>query len=124
MRPRRLARFLESDVGLRLRAAEVVRREWPFNVMLRVSEALTAGEAGPYGGEELLVQGTIDCCFVEKGEWVLLDYKTDRADDTDALRDRYAAQLRVYALALERITGLRVKQRLLCLLGSGETLEV
>ena len=124
VRPRRLARFLESDVGLRLRAAEVVRREWPFNVMLRVSEALTAGEAGPYGGEELLVQGTIDCCFVEKGEWVLLDYKTDRADDADALRDRYAAQLRVYALALERITGLRVKQRLLCLLGSGETLEV
>ena len=124
VQPGMLARFLESETGLRLRRAETVRREWPFNVMLRVSEALTPGEAGRFGGGEILVQGTIDCCFIEGGEWVLLDYKTDRTDDPDALRAHYEKQLHVYALALERITGLRVKQRLLCLLGSGGILEV
>jgi len=124
VQPWRLSRFLESDVGLRLRAATEVRREWPFNVMLRVDEALTPGEAGRYGGEELLVQGTIDCCFVEDGQWVLLDYKTDRTDDMDALRAHYEKQLNVYALALERVTGMPVKQRLLCLLESGGTLAV
>ena len=36
----------------------------------------------------------------------------------------YEKQLAVYALALERITGMKVKQRLLCLLESGGTLEV
>ena len=122
--PRRLARFLESDVGLRLRAASTVRREWPFNVTLGVGEALTPQEAGRYGDGELLVQGTIDCCFVEGGAWVLLDYKTDRTDDMDALRAHYEKQLNVYALALERITGLPVKQRLLCLLESGGVVEV
>ena len=124
VRPERLARFLEGEVGLRLRAAETVRREWPFNVRLDAREALTPEEAGRFGGGELLVQGSIDCCFVEDGQWVLLDYKTDRTDDMDALRAHYQKQLSVYALALEKITGMPVKQRLLCLLGSGGTLEV
>lgn len=124
VRPRRLCRFLESDVGLRLRAAKQVHREWPFNVRLAIDEALSPAEAERFGGGELLVQGTIDCCFVEDGAWVLMDYKTDRADDMDALRAHYGRQLALYALALERITGLPVKQRLLCLLGSGETVEV
>ncbi len=120
----RLARFLESGTGLRLRRATEVRREWPFNAMLQASEVLTEEEAGRFGGAELLVQGTIDCCFVEDGQWVLLDYKTDRTDDMDAIRAHYEKQLKVYALALETITGMRVKQRLLCLLESGETVEV
>ena len=122
--PARLARFLESGMGLRLRAARQIRREWPFNVKLPVKDALTEEEAGRFGGEELLVQGTIDCCFVEDGQWVLLDYKTDRTDDMDALRAHYTKQLHVYALALEQITGMKVKQRTLCLLRTGETLEV
>ena len=122
--PWRLSRFLEGDVGLRLRAAKMVRREWPFNVMLPIDEALTDEEAGRYGHGELLVQGTIDCCFIEGDEWVLLDYKTDRTDDMALLRSHYEKQLKVYALALERITGMRVKQRLLCLLESGGTLEL
>ncbi len=122
--PSKLARFLDSDMGLRLRNARVVRREWPFNVTLPAADALTAEEAVRFGGGDLLVQGTIDCCFIEDGQWVLLDYKTDRTDDMDALRAHYEKQLGVYALALERVTGLPVKQRALCLLSGGGTLEV
>ena len=120
----RLCRFLESEWGLKLRAAKLVRREWSFNVMLRADEALTEGEARGFDREELLVQGTIDCCFEENGAWVLLDYKTDRADDMDALRRHYAAQLRLYALALERITGMPVARKGLALLSTGEILEI
>ena len=119
-----LANFLESDVGLRLRRAETVRREWPFNALLRAGDALTEEEAGRFAGEDILVQGTVDCCFIEDGAWVLLDYKTDRTDDMDLLRAHYQRQLGIYALALERITGRRVSQRLLCLTASGGTLEV
>ncbi len=122
--PAKLARFLESDMGLRLRAAKEVRREWPFNVTLPARDALTEEEAARFGGGDLLVQGTIDCCFIEDGQWVLLDYKTDRTDDMDALRRHYEKQLKVYALALERVTGIPVKQRALCLLSGGGMLEV
>ena len=38
--------------------------------------------------------------------------------------ERSRAQLGLYALALERITGIPVKQRALCLIGQGKTLEV
>ena len=53
-------------------------------------------------------------------EWVLLDYKVSRELDSEALTDRYFSQLKMYALALERITGMPVKEIRLCLLLSGE----
>ena len=118
-----LARFLSGEAGQRLLRAGEVHREWSFNVTLRADEALSAQEAGRFGGEELLVQGTVDCCFIEDGQWVLMDYKTDRGD-AQTLRERYRPQLSVYALALERITGIPVREKLLCLLGQAQTVEV
>ena len=122
--PGKIARFLESETGKRLLRAPEVQREWPFNVMMRISEALEPDEAGVYGDEEILVQGTIDCCFMEDESWVLLDYKTDRADNAEALTLRYRNQLRLYALALEKITGIPVKEIRLCLLLAGEELPI
>lgn len=122
--PGKISRFLEGETGKRLLRSGEVHREWPFNVMMRISEALEADEAGVYGDEEILVQGTIDCCFMEDGRWVLLDYKTDRADDAEALTLRYRNQLRLYALALEKITGTPVKEIRLCLLLAGEELQI
>jgi len=124
VRPSMLAKFLDGDVGRRLRSAEEIRREWSFNVLLRTQEALTEEETGRFADEELLVQGTIDCCFIEDGQWVLLDYKTDRSRDVEALKAHYRNQLHVYALALERITGIPVKQKILCLLASDVVAEV
>ena len=124
VREKRLAAFFLRPLGRRLLNAAEVRREWPFNVRLRVSEALTPEEAERYEDQPLLVQGTMDCCFIEDGEWVLLDYKTDRADDVDAVANRYRTQLRVYALALERITRRPVRQRTLVLLGAGLEIDV
>ena len=105
-------------------AAEEVHKEWSFNVMLRTEEALTQSEVGRFAGEELLVQGTVDCCFIEDGAWILLDYKTDRSGDLDALKKHYEKQLHVYALALERITGIPVRQKMLCLLASDVVVEI
>ena len=51
-------------------------------------------------------------------------WETAHNEHRDALRAHYEKQLNVYALALERITGMKVKQRLLCLLHSGETIQV
>ena len=124
VRPSILARFLDSDLGRRMRRAAEIHKEWPFNVMLRTEEALTEEETGKFAGEELLVQGTIDCCFLEDGAWILLDYKTDRSRDVDALKAHYQKQLRVYALALERITGIPVREKKLCLLASELIVEL
>ena len=124
LRPRALAGFFQSAEGQRLLASDTVQREWSFNVMMRMSEALTNEEAGSYADGEILVQGSIDCCFMEGGKWILLDYKTDRSDDPEALTQRYYGQLRMYALALERVTGIPVGGIYLCLLQSGENIAV
>ena len=68
---------------------------------------------------DMLVQGTIDCCFMEDGQWVLLDYKTNRTDDLEGVKNHYKRQLELYRYALEKITGLKVKDRILCLIAMG-----
>ncbi|NLF26599.1 MAG: hypothetical protein GX592_01775, partial [Clostridiales bacterium] len=118
--PGAIARFFEGSTGQRILASGTVMREWPFNVEMKVSEAIGDERHERFGGEVVLVQGTVDLCFAEDGAWVLIDYKTDSARDREALRAHYEKQLGVYALALERITGMRVKERILCLLAAGE----
>ena len=63
--------------------------------------------------ETVLVQGIIDACFLEGGEWVLVDYKTDRVKDPAELELRYRVQLDLYERALMQITGYRVREKLI-----------
>ena len=107
-----------DETGRRLLASPLVRREWPFNLRMNAQEAL-----GVDSQARVVVQGVVDCCFMEDGAWVLLDYKTDRLEDEDLLR-RYRAQVELYRKALERITGIPVKETLLCLLSAGRELRV
>ena len=100
--------FFGSPLGQRALAGQSLRREWAFNLQ------------GPQGS---MIQGVIDLCFQEGGQWVLADYKTDRADGPELLR-RYALQLRWYAKALAAITGIPVKETLLFSLRAGEAFVV
>ena len=119
----RLVTFFASRWGRLMMDAEDLRRELRFNVLMDASEALTKSEARGSGGE-LLVQGSIDCCFIVDGEWVLLDYKTNRADDLDELTEHYRPQLELYSGALERISGISVGHKVLCLLSQSKWIEV
>ena len=86
--------------------SRTVRREWAFNLVM--------DERGT------LLQGVIDCAFQEDGAWVLVDYKTDRIEDEDAFLQRYQLQMDWYAKALQRITGLPVKEKYLYALGKAK----
>lgn len=65
--------------------------------------------------ETVLVQGIIDAYFMEEEEIVLVDYKTDRVKrgQEQKLIDLYHVQLEDYARALERMTGKRVKEKII-----------
>ena len=93
-----LAEYFGSDLGQRMLRSSRVRREWTFNLLLE-------------GGA--ILQGVIDCAFLEEDGWVLVDYKTDRIQDEDAFVRRYASQLAWYARALETIIGRPVKEKYL-----------
>lgn len=66
-----------------------------------------------FSSERVLVQGVIDCIFLENGKLVLVDYKTDRTKDEDALKERYKKQLAVYKRAAEEMFGLPVEAAIL-----------
>ena len=57
-----------------------------------------------------MLQGIADCFFVENGEIVLIDYKTDRVTSEAVLADRYRMQLKLYSAAFEKLRGQRVKE--------------
>ena len=61
-------------------------------------------------GELRLIQGIIDAFFEEDGEIVLLDYKTDRQKEEDYFRTHYQKQQEAYKNAIEKATGMHVKE--------------
>ena len=79
--------------------------------MLGVS-AGRLGEEFP-AEEKVLIQGIIDVFFVEDGQIVLLDYKTDIITSMEDLHQRYATQLDYYQEALQNIMRMPVKERVL-----------
>lgn len=98
-----IAEFLNSGLAKRMKQAALrgnLFREKPF-VMGRKEE------------EMILIQGIMDVFWLEEDGIVLLDYKTDRVDSEQQLRNMYAEQLELYADALHRIFKLPVKERYL-----------
>jgi ATP-dependent helicase/nuclease subunit A len=71
---------------------------------------------------DTVFRGSIDLLYKDaNGEIVVADYKTDRRTDPAELREKYAAQLRVYADAVERAFDLDQRPRMeLWLLRTGQ----
>lgn len=95
-----LAAFCQSDIGRRMAESPELHREYPFTVLLAGGDPLPETETG----EQILIQGAIDCLFREDDAWILVDYKSDRLETADAFRRRYAVQLALYKRAVEQIT--------------------
>ena len=66
-----------------------------------------------YKDEEVILQGAVDLAFVEDGELVIVDYKTDNVKDITELYDRYHSQLELYKNAMEQCTDYKVKECLI-----------
>ena len=68
---------------------------------------------GKLADEKIIVQGAVDLCFIEDGEVVVVDFKTDRTDNPESLSAAYGEQLSIYAAACEKIFEKRVKQKII-----------
>ena len=114
-----LADFLRSPLCARIRAAEHVEREYRFS-LLQSAETFVPGVRA---GDEILLQGVVDCFFEEDGALVVVDFKTDRTspDALAARAEHYRTQLNAYSLALSQGIGLPVKEKILYFLHCGRT---
>ncbi len=116
-----IADFFSKGLGSRMLASPRVERELAFNHRVKANSVFDADTE-----ETLLLQGIIDCCFIEGGEWVLIDYKTDYVPKGGAREAAmsHAKQLRLYKRALEELTGIPVKECWIHLLSTGESVLV
>jgi ATP-dependent helicase/nuclease subunit A len=104
--------FWQSSVGTDIRAqSKALHRELPFTARFALEELaeldlihLNDGIVGDQRSAEwVIVQGVVDLAVIRNDEIWVLDFKTDQSRDLDGLIESYTPQLRLYALALERI---------------------
>ena len=117
-----IERLFRSELGKRMLKAEKPLREFRFSLLLDAERLYPGTE-----GEQLLLQGVVDCCLEEDGKLVIIDYKTDNVrteEQIEARAELYRGQLMAYAEALTRIFQKPVKEGLLFFLAPGREVKV
>lgn len=134
---RKVAAFLASDTGSRLRGAQWIRREWPFTLRkdraeiaaMAASDEIKEEMMGSLA-ENILIQGIIDCCFRDEKGIVVVDYKTDwvnrknKEAELARLKEEYRRQLELYSEVIERSLGEKPESVILFLLDSGDAVKI
>ncbi|MBR2782473.1 MAG: helicase-exonuclease AddAB subunit AddA [Oscillospiraceae bacterium] len=102
--------FFSSGIGRRIREGRELVREFKFSVLMPADlfDPMCAGE-------EVLLQGVVDCFLNEPDGLTVIDFKTDRLKpgEEPERADYYRGQLFAYSNALAKIYGKPVKKRYL-----------
>ncbi len=107
-----IKRFIKSDLFSRILSAKSVEREMKFLTFMSAGK-LVDNIDHSLKDEKIVVQGAVDLMLVEDDGIVIVDFKTDRVNDEKELIESYAQQLRIYADACSKITGLKVKEKII-----------
>ena len=99
----KIEEFFQSKIGKRIIDSSAVYREAPFVLRKKANDI-----SGSLNKDDLiLVQGIIDCYFIEDGEAVIVDYKTDKIDETKEIefqinnhKSEYKDQIELYKEAV------------------------
>ena len=74
--------------------------------------------------ENVVVEGVVDCAFVENGSLVIVDFKTDRAQSGEELVEKYKDQLGVYCRCLSEVLDIPVKETVIYSFRLGKSIEI
>ena len=103
---RKIVGFFQSELGRKLQQGARCLREFKFSIL---------DDGSHYGegleGEQVLLQGVVDCALLEPDGITILDFKTDSVTEEtlEMLTQRYRPQVSTYADALSRIYEMPVK---------------
>jgi ATP-dependent helicase/nuclease subunit A len=96
----KIAAFFESEIGKKLRSGTEHLREFKFSIL---------DDGSHYGenleGEQVLLQGVVDCALLEEDGITVVDFKTDYVTEEtlSQVTERYRPQVQTYGDALRRI---------------------
>ena len=135
VRLREIEMFRKSRLFSDMLKAKNIYRELRFNIRLPATEFTKEEEKiSAYRGRDILVQGVIDCIIEgEDGSISIYDYKTDRLTQEElanrdlaekTLREKHSTQLKLYALAVEKIFDKTPKKIEVYSLALGDTVSI
>lgn len=106
----KIAAFFETDIGKKLRSSNRILREFKFSILNDAEDFIPGLK-----NEKILMQGVIDCALIEADGITVIDFKTDRvtAENITDITEKYRSQVTTYAIALERIYQMPVKEKLI-----------
>ena len=107
--PDKLHTFFSSELAERIFSSGQVYRELRF--LVEAGQELLGTYIDLFDAEgKTAIQGVADCVFLEEGEAVIVDYKSDRVKDVQELSEHYRIQLELYRQVLGESLGVRVKE--------------
>lgn len=116
--PKLIYAFFAGELGQRMLHSDEIHREAPFFA------EVTGAEIGEDDLTKIMLQGRIDLYFVENGEIVVVDYKSDNIINLEKEKDNYAKQVKIYGTVLPRLTGMTVKEIYLYPFMLGKALKI
>lgn len=102
-----IKKFTDSEIFERISKSPKILKEHRFSVNVpacKINPEIKSQDTF------VVVQGALDCAFKEGGEYVIIDYKTDKAHDIHELYEKYEKQLQIYKYALEQTENIKVKE--------------
>lgn len=113
-----IVRFFSGKLGQRMLKSECIRREEPFYAEIN-GTALNLDYDG-----DLSIQGRIDMYFVEDGELVIVDYKSDSVTNLEKEKENYARQVTIYGQVLPKLKGMPIRAIYLYAFTTGKAIEI
>lgn len=104
--------FFESKLFDRMASSGTLKREMQFITALKAGFVFEDCD-NDIKEETVMVQGAMDCVFIEGNGVVIVDFKTDKVYNDEELKLRYKRQLDVYAEACKKIFGLDIKEKII-----------
>ena len=119
-----IEKFFVSAIGQKILSAKKIYRELPFSHYIDAG-TIQAESFAKAAGEKVFIQGIIDLLFQDSaGNWILLDYKTDKNNSDEHFQSEYKEQIKFYVRAIETILNLKISAKYLYLLGAGRLIEM
>ena len=111
VRPEKIAAFFASPLGQEMLASPTLRREFKFSLLVPAADYYPEAARG----EQVLLQGVVDCCFETLLGVTVVDFKTDHVNNSTVMARaaEYRPQLAAYSRALADILGKPIVRRVL-----------
>jgi len=120
--PSKIQGFFTSPLGCQVLACSHLHREFKFSILTPARDYYPEVEEG----ENVLLQGVVDCWMEEPDGLTIIDFKTDRVTEATVAEKTkyYENQLRTYGKALEKVTGKPVKRKILWYFALNKAVEL